>query len=123
LFFLVLYNSKRSKINNKNDVWILLDGGWTHPGWWSRECCMYVLNCTTGLPIARKYLMKGKNWDTKLSSKSMEPFAAKELAEELYAHNINVSHIVHDKDSSTLFHIKKIYPNIKELLCTDMYFT
>lgn len=83
---------------------------------------MYALNCTTGLPLARKYLMKGKNWNEKLSSKSMESFAVKQVAEELHAHNITITHVVHDKNLSTLFHLKKVFSNIQELICTGMYF-
>ncbi len=27
----------RSKVKNRHNVGIIIDGGWSHPGWWARE--------------------------------------------------------------------------------------
>lgn len=114
--FIAFLNIDREKIINKNDLWILLDGGWTHPGWWARECCMYAIDALTGLPIARYYVIKGGNWNG--SSKSMEAAAAKKIAEEFHDKGYQITHLIHDKDASTLYHFQKIFPNVEELICT-----
>lgn len=108
----------RESISNKNDVWLLLDGGWTHPGWWARECCMYAIDAFSGLPIARKYIIKGTNWTG--SSKSMEAAAAKDIASNLHELGYKVTHLIHDKDASTLHHFKSVFSDVKELICTGI---
>jgi hypothetical protein len=109
----------REKIEDTSDLWILLDGGWTHPGWWARECCMYAIDALTGLPIARYYVIKDENWNG--SSKGMEAAAAKEIADELFKKGYKVTHLIHDKDASTLHHFQKVFPDVEELICTGKY--
>ena len=42
-----------SKVN------IMIDAGWSHPGWWARECTVTALDGKTSLPIGVYHVIKG----------------------------------------------------------------
>jgi len=53
----------RKKIADINDVYLMIDAGWSHPGWWARECTVIGVDCQTGLPISVYHVMRGKNYE------------------------------------------------------------
>ena len=53
----------RSTTPNLSDVHIMIDAGWSHPGWWARECTVIALDGKTGLPIGIFHVLKGKNFE------------------------------------------------------------
>jgi hypothetical protein len=57
------------KLTDVHDVGIVVDAGWSHPGWWARECTVIALDDKTNLPIHRVHVRKGFNY--KGSSKGM----------------------------------------------------
>jgi len=46
---------------HKDDMYIMLDAGWSHPGWWAKECTVIALDGKTGLPVEVVHVIKGKN--------------------------------------------------------------
>lgn len=52
----------RSQIKNKDDVFIVIDGGWSHPGWWSRECTVIAVDGNTGLSVYVQHALRDKNF-------------------------------------------------------------
>src|SRR5258708_4529707 len=44
-----------------NNVHFVIDAGWSHPGWWARECTVIAIDGRTGLPLVVKHVEKGKN--------------------------------------------------------------
>jgi hypothetical protein len=106
----------RMQVKDKSNISILLDGGWSHPGWWANECCLYALEAETSLPLARYYVIRGKNFQG--SSKAMEGFGAEEIAKEMKSLSLNVAHLIHDKDASTLKNFRKFFPKVKEQICS-----
>jgi hypothetical protein len=50
-------------VEDPDDLWIILDTGWSHPGWWANECTVVVVDGKTGLPIAFEHVIKGKNYE------------------------------------------------------------
>jgi hypothetical protein len=47
----------------------------------------------------------------------MEGFGVQKIMEELKQEAITVSHIVHDKDSSTMRQVMSVYEDVEECLC------
>jgi hypothetical protein len=106
----------RLKIIDTSDVKLIVDGGWTHPGWWANECCVYAIDADTSLPIAREYVIRGENFSG--TSKAMEGWAAEKIANTLKNLGYNVSCLIHDKDSSSKKSFQTLFPNIEEYFCT-----
>lgn len=52
----------RSKVKDHTKVGIIIDGGWSHPGWWAREHTVIALDDETGLPLGYKHVLKGVNY-------------------------------------------------------------
>ena len=54
----------------------------------------------------------------------MEGFGVQKIMEELKRNRITVSHIVHDKDSSTMRQVMTVYEDAEEVLClnNDFFF-
>lgn len=50
------------KQSDIHDVGIVVDAGWSHPGWWARECTIIALDDKTNLPIHRVHVRKGFNY-------------------------------------------------------------
>ena len=44
------------------DVSLILDAGWSHPGWWARECTVIAVDAKTGLPFAIKHVLKDRGY-------------------------------------------------------------
>jgi hypothetical protein len=44
------------------DLHVIVDAGWSHPGWWARECTVIAVDAKTGLPIAVKHVIRGLNY-------------------------------------------------------------
>ena len=105
----------RKKITDKSKVSVILDAGWSHRGWWAKECTVICLNEENGLPIGVKHIKKDENY--KGSSKGMEGFGVLEIMKELKNDGITVSNILHDKDSSTLKHAMEVFHDVTEELC------
>jgi hypothetical protein len=53
----------RKKVKNRKSVGIIIDGGWSHPGWWAREHTVVALDDVTGLPLGYYNVLKGKNYE------------------------------------------------------------
>jgi hypothetical protein len=51
----------------------------------------------------------------------MEGFGVKKIMETLKRHDINVTQVVHDKDSSTLRQVMEVYEDVEEALCMCMF--
>ena len=105
----------REKIKDKKNVSVILDAGWSHPGWWARECTVICVNQDNGLPIGVKHIKKGENYEG--SSKGMEGFGVQEIMKELKQDGITVVDVLHDKDSSTIKHVMEVFHDVKEELC------
>jgi hypothetical protein len=52
----------RSKIPNKDKVKVIIDAGWSHPGWWARECTVIAVDGNTGLPLSIFHVLKDVNF-------------------------------------------------------------
>ncbi len=52
-----------SQIKDKNDVFVVFDAGWSHPGWWARECTVLAVDGHTGLPIFVQHVIRGTNYE------------------------------------------------------------
>lgn len=46
----------------KQHIDIVVDGSWSHPGWWAHECTVLVLDGKTGMPLGRKNIIKNINY-------------------------------------------------------------
>ncbi len=53
----------RKKLKNYKSVGVIIDGGWSHPGWWARELTIVALDDLSGLPVGYCHVIKGKNYD------------------------------------------------------------
>ena len=51
------------KTLNKDAVKIIIDAGWSHPGWWARECTVTAIDGSTGLPLAVYHVLKSRNFE------------------------------------------------------------
>ena len=52
----------------------------------------------------------------------MEGFGVQKIMEEFKRENIKVSHIIHDKDSSTMRQVMSVYEDVEECLCLSNLF-
>jgi hypothetical protein len=52
----------RLKTPDRNKVRIIIDAGWSHPGWWARECTVIAIDGNTGLPLAIYHVIKDVNF-------------------------------------------------------------
>jgi hypothetical protein len=53
----------RNEIEYPNDVHLIIDAGWSHPGWWARECTVLAIDGKTGLPVGLCHVIKGENYN------------------------------------------------------------
>ena len=53
----------RSKIEDKNNVRVMIDAGWSHPGWWARECTVIAVDGNTGLPLSIFNVLRDNNFE------------------------------------------------------------
>jgi hypothetical protein len=53
----------RLKTPDRHNVRVVIDAGWSHPGWWARECTVIGLDGQTGLPLAVFNVIKGENFE------------------------------------------------------------
>jgi hypothetical protein len=121
----------RKKVVNRNDIYLMIDAGWSHPGWWARECTVIGLDCVTGLPIAVFHVIRNKNYQGSSkgmftftqpnSSSGMEGFAVLEMMKELKTAGFTVTTILHDKDSSTMRNVMDIFEDVEEALCLSKF--
>jgi hypothetical protein len=52
----------RLKTTDRHNVRVVIDAGWSHPGWWARECTVIGLDGQTGLPLAVFHVIKDVNF-------------------------------------------------------------
>jgi hypothetical protein len=52
----------RTQIKNKDDVYLMLDAGWSYSGWWARECTIIAVDGNTELSVYIQHAIKGKNY-------------------------------------------------------------
>jgi hypothetical protein len=52
----------RLKTPNRHKVKVIIDAGWSHPGWWARECTVLAIDGQTALPLAVYHVVKEKNF-------------------------------------------------------------
>jgi hypothetical protein len=57
-----LLHSCRQQTPFRDDMFIMLDAGWSHPGWWARECTVIALDGRTGLPVEVYHVIRGSNY-------------------------------------------------------------
>ena len=56
---------------DRKHVCVMIDAGWSHPGWWARECTVTALDGKTSLPISVFHVVKGKNGNFSGSSRGI----------------------------------------------------
>ena len=111
----------RKKIADINDLFVVIDAGWSHAGWWARECTVTAVDGFTGLPIAYCHVIRGENYTG--SSRGMEGFGVKKIMKELKEAGFKVTRLLHDKDSSTLNQTLEIFQDVHESLCLSKFFS
>jgi len=52
----------RKMTPNRKDMHIIIDAGWSHPGWWARECTVIAVDGKMNLPIAIEHVIRGQNY-------------------------------------------------------------
>src|SRR5690242_5876810 len=52
----------RKRTPNTQDMHIIIDAGWSHPGWWARECTVIAIDGKTNLPVEIEHIIKGDNY-------------------------------------------------------------
>jgi hypothetical protein len=52
----------RIQIKNKDDIYLMLDAGWSYFGWWARKCTIIAIDGNTGLSIYIQHAIKEKNY-------------------------------------------------------------
>ena len=102
---------------NIKDVHLIVDAGWSHPGWWARECTVIAIDSSTGLTLAVKHVLKGKEREYSGSSKGMEGYGILAIMKELDNIGIKVTKIIHDKDASTMIQVMDVFEDVEECLC------
>jgi hypothetical protein len=112
----LLLDSRISTPDAQN-VHIIIDAGWSHPGWWARECTVIGIDGATGLPLSVKHILKGKGY--KGSSRSMEGAGVMEIMTELDQMKFKVTRLLHDKDASTLLQVMDVFEDVEECLCLN----
>jgi hypothetical protein len=50
----------RTQIKNKDDIYLMLDAGWSHFGWWARKCTIITLMETQDFLYIYSMLLKKK---------------------------------------------------------------
>jgi len=48
---------------DKSDVHVMIDAGWSHPGWWARECTVIAVDGNTGLPLSIFNVLRDNNFE------------------------------------------------------------
>jgi len=121
----------RLKTADRHNVRVVIDAGWSHPGWWARECTVIGLDGQTGLPLAVFHVIKEVNF--KGSSKgiyiyfnfnfksAMEGFGVKQIMQQLKEAGMTVTQIVHDKDASTMTQVMTVFEDVEECLCLSNF--
>ena len=66
----------RKQIKDPSNVGIIVDGGWSHPGWWAREHTVIALDDETGLPLGFKHVIKGENYTGSSRGMFVHPLTA-----------------------------------------------
>ena len=110
----------RKQTFDPQDTFVIIDAGWSHPGWWARECSVTAIDGYTGFPIAIYHVIRNKNYIG--SSKGMEGFGVLEIMKELKAAGFTVTKVLHDKDSSTMKNVMEVFEDVQEALCISKYF-
>ncbi len=41
---------------------IVIDGGWSHPGYWANQCSIYAIEANSGLLIGQVHVQRGINY-------------------------------------------------------------
>ena len=108
----------RKQTQNPNDTYVIIDAGWSHAGWWARECTVTAIDGYSGLPIAVYNVMRGKNYTG--SSRGMEGFGVMKIMESLKGAGFTVTKVLHDKDASTMKNVQEVFQDVKEALCVSM---
>ena len=52
----------RLKTPDRHNVRVIIDAGWSHPGWWARECTVIAIDGQTGLPLAFYHVIRDENF-------------------------------------------------------------
>ena len=48
---------------DRHQVRVVIHAGWSHPGWWARECTVIGLDGRTGLPLSVFHVIRGTNFE------------------------------------------------------------
>ena len=117
----------RKKTPNQKDMHIMIDAGWSHPGWWARECTVIAVDGKTNLPVAMEHIIRGENYkgssrgsfyvSVQFKSVGMEGYGVLKIMNELSFRGYKVTHVIHDKDSSTLRNVMDVFEDVNEVLC------
>jgi hypothetical protein len=107
----------RKKTKSEKEVFVIIDAGWSHPGWWARECTVTAIDGYTYLPIAIFHVRKGEKGNYIGSSKGMEGFGVLEVMKELKKAGFTVTKLLHDKDSSAMKQVMEVFQDVQEALC------
>jgi hypothetical protein len=104
-----------------DDTFVILDAGWSHAGWWARECTVTAIDGYSGLPISVIHVKKGRQGNYIGSSKGMEGFGVLKIMKELKEAGFTVTKVLHDKDSSTMKNVLEVFQDVQESLCVEKY--
>jgi hypothetical protein len=53
----------RLESKNSSDLYVVIDAGWSHPGWWARECTVIATDGETGLPVGISHIQRDVNFE------------------------------------------------------------
>ncbi len=53
----------RSHTPDPNDVWVVVDTGWSHPGHWANESTTIMCDGKTGLPLSVQHVIRGHDYE------------------------------------------------------------
>jgi hypothetical protein len=134
--------SVRAKVKNRKSVGVIIDGGWSHPGWWAKEHTVIALDDELGLPLAYKHVIKGQNYFGSSRGKvvdgffhvdylhflfmdefnllGMEGWGVKQIMIELKQSGLTVTRLTHDKDASTFKNVLEVFEDVAESYCASM---
>ena len=123
----------KKTVKNRSNLKLMIDAGWSHPGWWARECTVIAINQENGLPIAIQHVLQGKNYfgsargcqiyifSKLIISLGMEGWAVEQIMKKLKAEGFIVTSLLHDKDASTMKHTLAVFDDVTEALCLGIY--
>jgi len=128
-----LLQNIRLSLNDGRSLSVVMDCGWSHPGWWAKEATVVALDGESGLPVGYINVIKGSNYFGSSKGKQltalvcylnyvsigMEGWGALQIMKELQACGIKVVNLLHDNDASTFNNVLEVFKDVSEALCVS----